>query len=60
MMFLLSVIYIIICIPFAFIGKGRYEGAFLLNWIICIGATPILGAIFNYLGNCYRDDDSDF
>jgi hypothetical protein len=50
-MFILYMIYAILCIPFAFIGKGDYEGAFLLNWIICIGATPILGPIINYLSN---------
>lgn len=48
---LLSLIYIIFCIPFAFIGKGNYKGAFLLSWIICIMATPLIGILLNMLLN---------
>lgn len=53
MTFILGLIYILICIPFGFIGKGHC--GFFFAWIICIGLTPILGVPLNLLFDKYCD-----
>ncbi len=43
-------IYAIICLPFAFIYRRRYYSySWLLNWIICVAVTPVLGIPLNKL-----------